>query len=120
LDTKKLNWKKITSNHYTPKSRACHTLSRIGRKIYLYGGYDGKESFANIEIFDIQTQIWSCAEVNFKNEKPSPRNAHAAIVINKKIYIFGGHYQNVHLNDLIIFDTIKSEWSCPSLKDLFL
>lgn len=117
LDTKKLFWKRITTAHYTPKARACHGLSRLGRKIYLYGGYDGKNSFSEIEVFDTETQLWTSLILNKSLIKiPSARNAHSATVIGKKIYIFGGHYQNVHLNDLVIFDTLKNEWISPELK----
>lgn len=115
LDTKKLTWKKILTNQHKPKARACHSLSRITRKLFLYGGYDGKDSFSDIEIFDTDSQLWTCVKTVGKIT-PSPRNAHTATVINKKIYIFGGHYQNYHLNDLYIYDPNKNEWEKPKLK----
>lgn len=116
LDTKNKSWKKIIITQYKPKRRACHTLSRIGRKIYLYGGYDGNESFGSIEVFDIDTQLWSSLNLNINSFNPSPRNAHTANVINKKIYVFGGHFQNLHLNDLVIFDATMNEWSNITLQ----
>jgi N-acetylneuraminic acid mutarotase len=130
LDTKKLLCKKLpqNSNQYVPKARACHTLNRIGRKIYLYGGYDGKDSFRQMEIFDIETHMWSIITqnksktLNYQNIQsnnsqilPVARNAHSATVIGKKIYIFGGYFQSTHLKEMIIFDSIKLEWSFPKL-----
>jgi len=46
---------------------------------------------------------------------PNPRNAHSSTVINKYIFIFGGHYKNFHLNDFIILDTINNCWLIPNL-----
>lgn len=47
---------------------------------------------------------------------PSPRNAHSSTVIDKLIFIFGGHYKNNHLNDLIIFDSVNIQWIIPKIK----
>lgn len=46
---------------------------------------------------------------------PNPRNAHSTTVINKYIFIFGGHFKNLHLNDLIILDTFSNCWLIPNL-----
>lgn len=114
LDTKNLKWKRIITEYISPRARACHTLSRIGRKIYLYGGYDGRESFSDVDVFDMETQIWNSLAVTSRFI-PSPRNSHSACVFNKKIYIYGGHFQNSHLNDLAIFDPATLQWTQPEI-----
>jgi N-acetylneuraminic acid mutarotase len=116
FDTNRVKWRQITSSefHYKPPSRACHSLSVIGKKIYMYGGYDGRLSFKDIEVYNISSQVWTVLNISSKFI-PVARNAHSATVINKKIYIFGGHYQNFHLNDLLIFDPAKLIWSSPKI-----
>lgn len=46
-----------------PRARACHTLSRIRRKLYMFGGYDGSHCFNDIEVYDIDTKIWTTIAV---------------------------------------------------------
>lgn len=108
-------WKKINSTYY-PSFRACHTLSLIGGSIYLFGGYDGKKSFNDIEIFDIKEEFWR-KEENVKGTIPSTRNAHTASVIDNKIFIFGGHYMNEHLNDMYSYEVQEKTWTKIVLKN---
>lgn len=42
----------------SPSPRACHTLSRVNDKLYLFGGYDGQKCFNDIDVFDLDTFSW--------------------------------------------------------------
>jgi hypothetical protein len=46
-------WVKVQVTGHLPTARACHSLNRVGKKLYLFGGYDGQECFNEIEIFDL-------------------------------------------------------------------
>lgn len=92
-----------------PMARACHSLNRVGKKFYLFGGYDGQECFNEIEIFDISENRWSQPKVS--GQLPTARNAHTMTRYQENLYLFGGHSGAQHLQDLHVFDTIKLEWS---------
>lgn len=83
----------------------------------MFGGYNGEDSFHNIEIFDIETFKWTIPET--KGSFPSPRNAHTATVVNKSIFIYGGFCNNFHFNDLYIFNTLTYNWTTPILDGKF-
>jgi hypothetical protein len=86
-------------------------MSRVGRKIYLFGGYNGSVCYTAIEVLDLDTMTWIQPTVT--GNVPTSRNAHSMTVVGKLLYMFGGHSGTKHLNDLQIFDTTKLEWSTP-------
>lgn len=43
--------------------------------------------------------------------KPTPRAAHSADVTGDKVYIFGGRYREVRMNDLHCLDLLSNAWS---------
>lgn len=106
-----LTWTRAQTSGVHPSARACHSLSRVGRKIYLFGGYNGSVCYSAIELLDLDTMTWIQPQVS--GPIPTARNAHSMTVIGKLLYLFGGHSGSKHLNDLQIFDTSKLEWSTP-------
>jgi leucine-zipper-like transcriptional regulator 1 len=106
-----LTWTRAQTSGVHPAARACHTMSRIGRKIYLCGGYNGTSCFSAIEVLDLDTMTWIQPTVT--GNVPIARNAHTMTVVGKVLYLFGGHSGSRHLNDLHVFDTSKLEWSTP-------
>jgi len=107
-----LSWSRAQTSGVHPSARACHTMSRVGRKIYLFGGYNGSSCFSAVEILDLDTMTWIQPTVT--GNIPTARNAHTMTVVGKLIYLFGGHSGYRHLNDMHIFDTSKLEWSTPA------
>jgi N-acetylneuraminic acid mutarotase len=108
-----LTWSRAQTSGVHPSPRACHTMSRVGRKIYLFGGYNGSVCYTAIEILDLDTMTWIQPTVT--GNVPTARNAHSMTVVGKLLYMFGGHSGSKHLNDLQIFDTTKLEWSTPNV-----
>ena len=94
-----------------PSARACHTMSRVGRKLYMFGGYDGEKCFNDIDILDLDTMTWISPPVS--GTIPMARNAHTMTVLGTKLYLFGGHSGNKHLKDLHVFDTETLSWTEP-------
>ena len=41
-----------------PSARACHTLTRLAHKLFMFGGYDGARCFNDMDIIDLQTMTW--------------------------------------------------------------
>jgi hypothetical protein len=58
LNTSSLVWSKPKVGGQKPSARACHTMSRVGRKLYMFGGYDGEKCFNDIDILDLDTMTW--------------------------------------------------------------
>lgn len=84
-------------------ARACHTMSRIGRKIYMFGGYDGVRCFNTVDILDLDTFTWMQPTIHGPNP-PGPRNAHTMTVLGNRLIMFGGHSGTKHLRDLYTLD----------------
>lgn len=51
----KLRWQKANTSGTPPAARACHTLTRLGWKLYMFGGYDGQKCFNDMDILDLET-----------------------------------------------------------------
>lgn len=41
FDTSTSNWNKVNITGYKPSARACHSLNRIKKKLYMFGGFNG-------------------------------------------------------------------------------
>uniref|UniRef100_A0A0G4GSZ3 BTB domain-containing protein n=1 Tax=Chromera velia CCMP2878 TaxID=1169474 RepID=A0A0G4GSZ3_9ALVE len=109
-----LTWDPVLTSGTAPSPRACHTLTKVGNKLYMFGGYDGSKCFNDIDILDLDTRFWICG-VAIKGTPPQARNAHTMTPIETKLYLFGGHSGNKHLTDLHVFDTVSLEWTQPSI-----
>eukprot|EP00392_Amoebophrya_sp_AT5.2_P017105 g17421.t1 len=109
----KLKWKQANTSGNPPAARACHTLTRLGWKLYMFGGYDGAKCFNDMDILDLETLTWM--HPTLTGTLPQARNAHTMTVIGAHLYLFGGHSGNKHLTDLHIFDTTKLQWSQPEI-----
>lgn len=75
-----------------------------------FGGTDGQYHYNDTWSFDLQTKRWS--ELQCIGFIPSPREGHAAAIVDDVIYIFGGRgLDGKDLNDLSAFK-ISSENCC--------
>ncbi|XP_071520666.1 kelch domain-containing protein 2-like isoform X2 [Panulirus ornatus] len=59
--------------------------------------------------YDIESKRWVWPET--RGPKPSPRAAHTADVTGDRVYIFGGRFKEVRMNDLHCLDLINLTWS---------
>uniref|UniRef100_A0A0D6QRX5 Uncharacterized protein n=1 Tax=Araucaria cunninghamii TaxID=56994 RepID=A0A0D6QRX5_ARACU len=48
LDRASVQWKRLTVSNEHPPARAYHSMTRIGSRFLLFGGYDGKSTFGDI------------------------------------------------------------------------
>mmetsp|Transcript_5359 Transcript_5359/g.16717 ORF Transcript_5359/g.16717 Transcript_5359/m.16717 type:complete len:526 (-) Transcript_5359:145-1722(-) len=108
-----LTWHKAQTSGTPPSARACHTLTRLARKLYMFGGYDGAKCFNDMDIIDLETMTWM--QPALSGTLPQARNAHTMTVIGARLYLFGGHSGNKHLTDLHVFDTQRLQWSQPEI-----
>ena len=87
-----------------PSPRACHSLNKINKKLYLFGGYDGQRCYEEMIILDLEKMQWIHPE-SVKGIKPISRNAHTMTSYQTKLILFGGHSVTTHLYVLHIFET---------------
>ena len=112
---KKLTWRKILFNEYQyyPQSRACHTLSKINKKIYMYVTMVQKvlgiSTFSTLKPKSGSELPWNFLRWCLLPEKP----IRPPWLIKISTFLEGS--QNVHLNDLLIFDPSKNLWDSQNL-----
>ncbi|KAH8739891.1 hypothetical protein FG386_001708 [Cryptosporidium ryanae] len=109
-------WTKLEvngSNRKRPSSRACHTISKIENKIYLFGGYDGTRCYNDLWVYDMDNKIWS--EIEITERIPKPRNGHSSITCNKGVLIFGGHTGKEYLSDVVFYVPEQSKFIYPDI-----
>jgi hypothetical protein len=99
-----------------PSPRACHTLTLLGNKAFMFGGYDGAHCFNDLDVLDLDAMTWLRPSVG--GQLPLPRNAQTVTVVGRRLFLFGGHSGNKHLKDLHVFDTETFRWSQPEAKGL--
>ena len=106
-----------------PFPRSYHTASELNGKIYIFGGKeDGAPSDSTLYI--LNTGLWLFSNVNCKinpntiysaglkswnipkttGVPPSPRYGHTANMVDKKMYVFGGHGDK-KLNDHFVLNS---------------
>jgi Galactose oxidase, central domain len=73
-----------------------------------FGGTDGQYHYNDTWAFDISTRKWS--ELQCIGFIPSPREGHAAALVDDVVYVFGGRgVDGKDLGDLAAFK-ISSRW----------
>ena len=69
---------------------------------YRFGGTDGRYHYNDTWLFDILTRKWT--EPQCTGYIPSPREGHAAALVDDVMYVFGGrHVDGTDLGDLAAF-----------------
>ena len=101
-----------------PAGRVRHTLVDGGNdKLYLFGGMGSNSVVLNdVSSFDINTFVW--APVTTYGVGQTAREGHTALVMNGKMYVFGGMDapQN-KIASLAVLNLGSSEWSEPRQSD---
>jgi len=91
------------------KSSEVTSANLVDNKLFVFGGGDGANYFADLYVLDLVTMHWSKPETS--GAIPGPRRAHTGTLINKnKLFIFGGGDGNKALNDIYVLDTDKLHW----------
>jgi N-acetylneuraminic acid mutarotase len=104
-------WQQDPASTNAPTERSSVTINSLNDKLYIFGGESsfrqpsGNEMF----IYDINNKQWTVV----KNEtSPSPRLAHSSVILDNKIFVYGGRDSDgKDLDDLYIFDTDTLNWN---------
>ncbi|EDO42909.1 predicted protein [Nematostella vectensis] len=121
FDTTTLTWSRPPTKGKPPAARDGHTACVIGKKIYIFGGYEEEgECFSNtVEYLDTESLTWYRCKIKGSQSPASWRDFHTATAIGTDMYIFGGRGdmlgpfhsgQEVYTNTVSIFNTEECSW----------
>eukprot|EP01126_Amoeba_proteus_P059891 TRINITY_DN7873_c0_g1_i4.p1 TRINITY_DN7873_c0_g1~~TRINITY_DN7873_c0_g1_i4.p1 ORF type:complete len:433 (-),score=86.98 TRINITY_DN7873_c0_g1_i4:191-1489(-) len=113
---------RLTVSGDIPHARERHTAALIGKRIYVFGGYNrSSEIYYNtVHCFDTETLVW--INLQATGNVPDPRCSHSCVVIDERLWIFGGRCKVKlgnnffsgsgvqYRNDLYCFDPHRCEW----------
>ena len=106
-------WQGVTFSSRSPGSRVFPSAVVHDVSLYIFGGHDGGVYRNDLLVLNLETRAW-LLDLETSGEGPSPRDAHAAIVHNEGMYVFGGYDSKRYLNDFHRFDFGTSAWSSVS------
>lgn len=108
------NWVSISVQGDAPAPRNGHSVAAVGRKVYLYGGYNetvpGKY-LGDLWAFDLDTLTWE--QVESLGVAPIPRHSTGMVASSDgaSLFLCGGMANKVYLNDVWKLDLASKEWS---------
>jgi N-acetylneuraminic acid mutarotase len=104
-----------TTGNFT--KRAWLTSSVFENMIYAFGGTAGSysEALNTLEVFDPSSKTWSTPSTTGTF---TPRCGSSSVVIDGKIYVFGGYTLNAQYI-VEVFNPTTNEWSTPPISQSF-
>ncbi|DBA00812.1 TPA: hypothetical protein N0F65_004717 [Lagenidium giganteum] len=109
-DVRLNQWKKPQTTGPHPPPRAFADMTSSGDKLFLYGGYDGKQQFGGLYMFDTRLNRWD--KIVASGDKPATRINHTiSFVAPNHIIMFGGRKKMTRRNDLYMFDLRTKVWA---------
>lgn len=110
-------WEELPLQGTYPRARYGHSMVTIGSKIYLYGGYGNDSSGAAAAylgetlVYDPENNTW------YKRTASSMRSEHTAVVIDERMWVFGGYYYSGgdnYYNDTRVYNPNTNTWTGQS------
>jgi len=119
LDTETMTWSRPMTTGDIPTARSGHTLTAIGKKLYLFGGGVWNEAagwihkFYVLDAVDTETMVWTkpnCTGTVESSTFP------ISFSVGRYLFIFGGGSKPHHCvtNDLYVLDTASYHWNAPA------
>ena len=140
-DMKNNAWKEIVAvTGSPPPGRTDHTCVLFGRRLLVFGGFNGERRFNDVCAFDLTDLSWSenlvpkppderaavAAAKKHRKDKcagpsllpPTPRFGHSAVVKDGYMYVFGGWNGRTTLSEFwrLEIDTMLWTWLRPRRK----
>jgi len=119
LDTATMAWARPATTGETPTARSGHTLTAIGKKLYLFGGGVWNETegwvhkYNDLHVLDTETMHWTKPACTGKVDSST---FPISFSVGRYLFIFGGGSKPNHCvtNDLYVLDTASFHWISPS------
>tara|TARA_B110001452_G_scaffold267018_1_gene275430 strand:- start:1134 stop:2534 length:1401 start_codon:yes stop_codon:yes gene_type:complete len=95
FDAEAVAWSQPSTTGEAPTQREGHTASVVGTEVFVFGGAgldkeDSSVNLCDLHVLDTTTLAWSQPQVS--GASPQERRYHTAVVIDKRVFIFGGQY----------------------------
>jgi len=87
-DPEKYTWLLANETGEAPSPRFNHSASLWNKKMYIFGGWNGRDYFNDTLTFDLEKMIWSRLETS--GTTPVARQGHASCVVGHNLIIQGG------------------------------
>ncbi|CCU77529.1 kelch-domain-containing protein/putative Tip elongation aberrant protein 1 [Blumeria hordei DH14] len=92
-----------------PPARTNHSIVTYNEKLFLFGGTNGFQWFNDVWSYEPTSNSW--ASLDCIGYIPSPREGHAAAIVDDVMYIFGGRTEDgSDLGDLAAFRIPSRRW----------
>eukprot|EP00392_Amoebophrya_sp_AT5.2_P010688 g10753.t1 len=102
-------WRKITpTSGHVPPARTDHSCCNYGPNIYVFGGFDGKSRFDDLQKFSVAENKWE--KIRQGDNTPMGRFGHSACMYGPSMFVFGGWNGHDTLDDLTEFSTTTNTW----------
>ena len=107
------------ANLVTPNQRSLHTVTVVGKKIFVLGGWAAniKWSFLNIHWLDYAEQLWHTVPL-IHGYTHLNVYYHTAVLACDQIYLFGGKEQRALRKSFSKFDTVTMELTRVCIPDI--
>ncbi|TNV78497.1 hypothetical protein FGO68_gene5245 [Halteria grandinella] len=127
LDPVTMTWYQGPEGAGAPLARFGHTANLVGgTKMYVLGGWNGKEYYSDLFILDLEKMAWQQPQTT--GPEPSPRHGHSSILIGNNLVVHGGFklkedqlktcglnqggfVKASYLDDIRVLDTDSFIWS---------
>jgi len=93
-------------SYYLLNTVRSHTSEYSSNKIYVVGGFDGK-NLNKLQIIDLTN-----SNVYYGADIPIGISGHCSVLWNNKIYVFGGFTTNdIATNNVYVYDILSNSWT---------
>lgn len=72
----------------TPQSRFGHTAVMYGHSMFIFGGWDGRDTLQELQEYNVSSNMW--VQLPPRGSPPKARYRHTAIVCGDAMFTFGG------------------------------
>lgn len=109
FDVARKAWVNPPSTGSFPAPRSYASMAAVRDRIFMYGGYDGRQQFGGLYVYSVSQSRWD--KVAAVGEKPTARMNHSlTFVAPNHLIMFGGREHSRRQNDVSLFDLATESW----------
>eukprot|EP00741_Cyanophora_paradoxa_P014918 tig00020830_g14392.t1 len=112
----RLTWEDVKTKGKAPTACIWSSATLVGKRIFVFGGFDGRTCLDELHVLDTETMEWS--QPKTQGKPPAEYYFHSANLVGKRIFIFGGIGQealrdeDVH-SQIVTLDVETLAWGVP-------
>lgn len=110
-DIESCSWSMVNASGPLPPRRSGALGVVFGAKMYIFGGYDGRDGnyFNDLYYFNFETRSWS-EMPSRPGERPEARTDHIMVLHDSSIYVFGGYDGHTRYHNMYRYDLKMTKW----------